>query len=108
MPSASMILARWTATVLALRERRSAMALLELPSTISCKISSSRGVRPESRSPFSEGARETSGARKISPGGAGGVAQPKAEIVGIFQDVAAGAGVESLAHQSVFRMHAEH
>jgi len=38
------------------------MALLELPSTINCRISSSRGVRPESRSPFKDGERETSGA----------------------------------------------
>jgi len=45
-----MIFARWTDTVFTLKLNSVAISLFDLPATMCCSISSSRGVRPVSRS----------------------------------------------------------
>src|SRR5580704_815957 len=65
MPRVSMIFARWTATVFTLSFSWSAISLFDFPSTINCRISNSRGVRPSFRSPLSDARRATWGSRTV-------------------------------------------
>ena len=84
-----MIFARWTDTVLTLRSSWSAISLFDLPSTMSCRISSSRGGQARLALALQRGwprelRREHLFAGRDIPDRRG-----KFEIDRVFQDVAA-------------------
>jgi len=81
---------------------------LDLPATMCWRISSSRGVRPVSRSPLRFPARVICGSRTVFALCNFLDGSDEVEIHRVFQDVAAGTGFERLADERVFGMHAQH
>ena len=104
-----MMLARCTATVFTLRSSFAAISLFDFPSTISCRTSSSRGVRPWFALAFQATGRVRQ--LRIEHGFSGSHALDggaQVEIHGVLEHVAARAGFERLPHQRVLGMHAQH
>src|SRR4051794_39642539 len=85
MPRVFMILARWTAMVLALRSSAVAISLFDLPSTIICKTSSSRWVRAALRSPRSAAFCSTFGSKTVSPAAIFRIAGPNSRSIAFLR-----------------------